>query len=46
MTEAVRPAALEPLPEVYTAMGACTHLDVSRTDIDTALAGFGDVLRG
>lgn len=25
---------------------ACTHLDVSRSDIDTALAGFGDVLRG
>ena len=24
MTEAVSPAALDPLPDVYTAMGACS----------------------
>ena len=33
MTEAVSPAALEPLPEVYTAMGAASWMNLSICDL-------------
>ena len=33
MTEAVSPAALEPLPDVYTAMGAASWMNLSICDL-------------
>ena len=33
MTDAVRPAALEPLPDVYTAIGACHQRDEMKVSI-------------